>query len=541
LLKRDLLKDNLLFAVGEEAEYFGKAKFGASWVPPLTKVEHELLSYIRDDWYDPDGNPTQPIFQGPDEAKTAAWEMFERARQRVSQVLYVKKGLLLLKRFGRDHKPFEPVAGDDRAILHQFRRLNRRVDEEEGGTHKYLTDILDWLGDRGALSAGREHLPWDEVTARIDEAWLRRKHFGPPSVETRVPRGAIVSADFWDKPSPSRRDPVSPSPPSDLDDIHDGEKLGDAWLRLVLKHPDAQALGARLSPFCTVSVFGGGYMELRGESYRLYDQWRVILNHGALFGVHQHHFQNHLREPVQVQGPYGYSMAWGPPNPEKLRAAFLAASSAVKLLVARNKLFYDQLRGQKPKWLAQGTTPAGSLALIDSAQWDRPDLWLDPRHSNIWDSDDAGPGRIWWNGVTLRLAPADAVRPPDSGLIPSPPVANSNATLIGGFSPSTPGNEPVKPVAPAPTKPPRGKAGRRETWKWPDLEEPLRRHVEAMSRKGERFESKADLVNWCREHVRLRPKQRLPKGADGKPDPKTTKSAIVKYGFDKIAGFDVED
>src|SRR5262249_28648476 len=83
------------------------------------------------------------------------------------------------------------------------------------------------------------------------------------------------------------------------------------------------------------------------------------------------------------------------------------------------------------------------------------------------------------------------------------------------------------------TKPPRGKAGRPEAYDWRALAEPLRQLVEEMDRKGERFESKADLQKWCIENVKLRPKARPPKGSKGFPDPETAKAAIPRHGLDK--------
>jgi hypothetical protein len=50
-----------------------------------------------------------------------------------------------------------------------------------------MSDDL-WLSEllRNWQSVGREDVPWCDVAERIDEAWLKSKYFGPPSVNIRA-------------------------------------------------------------------------------------------------------------------------------------------------------------------------------------------------------------------------------------------------------------------------------------------------------------------------------------------------------------------
>jgi hypothetical protein len=127
-------------------------------------------------------------------------------------------------------------------------------------------------------------------------------------------------------------------------------------------------------------------------------------------------------------------------------------------------------------------------------------------------------------------------------LVPSPPVVNSNGTL-GTVAEQGAGPDRRRlvstPVA-VPTLRPRGKGGRPAAYDWPRLVEPLRRHIEEMQKKGQRFESIADLINWCIENVKLRPNATRPKGSSGSPNPKTVRVAIGKHGLAKNAGLNVE-
>ena len=86
--------------------------------------------------------------------------------------------------------------------------------EARHGSRPWLSDILTWL--LGSISAGREQLSWDDATERIDEAWLRAKGFGPPSVEVRVLRGKIIGAAAADKPKPPHTKPVANASPASL-------------------------------------------------------------------------------------------------------------------------------------------------------------------------------------------------------------------------------------------------------------------------------------------------------------------------------------
>jgi hypothetical protein len=66
----------------------------------------------------------------------------------------------------------------------------------------WRSNIGTWL--RNLLSAGRDEVPWDEVAEQIDEAWLRGKFFGPPSVSIRLLRSQIAEASYSDRPMPAR-------------------------------------------------------------------------------------------------------------------------------------------------------------------------------------------------------------------------------------------------------------------------------------------------------------------------------------------------
>jgi hypothetical protein len=54
----------------------------------------------------------------------------------------------------------------------------------------WLTKLLDWL--LTCLKV-REHVSWEEITSHIDRPWLEKMGFGPPAVEIRSLRGALIS------------------------------------------------------------------------------------------------------------------------------------------------------------------------------------------------------------------------------------------------------------------------------------------------------------------------------------------------------------
>lgn len=54
----------------------------------------------------------------------------------------------------------------------------------------WLTDTLEWLM---ICLKSREHISWQEIIERIDGRWLNVKGFGPPTVEVRALRGALIS------------------------------------------------------------------------------------------------------------------------------------------------------------------------------------------------------------------------------------------------------------------------------------------------------------------------------------------------------------
>jgi hypothetical protein len=94
---------------------------------------------------------------------------------------------------------------------------------------------------------------------------------------------------------------------------------------------------------------------------------------------------------------------------------------------------------------------------------------------------------------------------------------------------------PATPQLPTGQRPASKKAGKPEVYDWRALMTPLKSYIQ----DNGPIESQADLITWCREHVKLHRGRRQPKG-DG-PDTKTVRSAILKYGLDKIALRPVED
>jgi hypothetical protein len=97
------------------------------------------------------------------------------------------------------------------------------------------------------------------------------------------------------------------------------------------------------------------------------------------------------------------------------------------------------------------------------------------------------------------------------------------------------------PISVAKSTTQSGKPGRRETYDWPSIIDPLKEHVEKLNKEGHSFESLIDLAYWCRENVKLRQNARRPKRAADGPDIKTVKAAILRYHLDKIAGLRVEE
>jgi hypothetical protein len=128
----------------ESEDRFGRLKFGADWVGKLTSDELILLGYLRprwEGWHDVSGVPvdarrTEWSYDGPQEFRTAAAKVKERAAKGNEQLAYVRRGLASLKRFGEGHAPLpgapyqyafdplDPVAEltpNDRALLIEFR------------------------------------------------------------------------------------------------------------------------------------------------------------------------------------------------------------------------------------------------------------------------------------------------------------------------------------------------------------------------------------------------------------------------------------
>ena len=128
----------------DNEDRFGKLKFGADWAGKLTAEETILLGYLHPrwaGWVDTAGNPvdarrTEWRYEGPEEFRAEAEKLKGRAARGNEQVAYVRRGLKLLKSFGRGDAPplgspyrcafdaLDPVAEidpNDRALLIEFR------------------------------------------------------------------------------------------------------------------------------------------------------------------------------------------------------------------------------------------------------------------------------------------------------------------------------------------------------------------------------------------------------------------------------------
>ena len=128
----------------DSEERFGKLKFGVDWVGQLKTDELTILEHLRPQWegyLDVSGNRVDPgrtqwRYDGPEELVPMAEKVKERAARGNEQVAYVRRGLKLLKSFGRGDAPplgspyryafdpLDPVAEidpNDRALLIEFR------------------------------------------------------------------------------------------------------------------------------------------------------------------------------------------------------------------------------------------------------------------------------------------------------------------------------------------------------------------------------------------------------------------------------------
>jgi hypothetical protein len=128
----------------DSEERFGKLKFGVDWVGQLRTDELTILEHLRPQWEDYvdvsgnrlDPGRTQWRYDGPEELVPMAEKVKERAARGNEQIAYVRRGLKLLKSFGRGDAPplgspyryafdpLDPVAEidpNDRALLIEFR------------------------------------------------------------------------------------------------------------------------------------------------------------------------------------------------------------------------------------------------------------------------------------------------------------------------------------------------------------------------------------------------------------------------------------
>jgi hypothetical protein len=129
----------------------------------------------------------------------------------------------------------------------------------------WISDIVKWLSD--VRSAGREDVPWAEVTERIEEAWLRMKAFGPPSVSVGLLRGKIAEASNNDRPTPGRPRDVPATPPLPTASIGGGPPvtLSAATGMRSLRRPKAAPKAKQIE---TVLKARGFDRDRQGKSYR---------------------------------------------------------------------------------------------------------------------------------------------------------------------------------------------------------------------------------------------------------------------------------
>jgi hypothetical protein len=203
----------------EEQERFGQAMFGASWIDGPNKLSqrqlasgrsqsaHTLISKLL---YVHSGSRT--VYLGsPSEA-------MRRALQRKHQIAAVRNALRLLQRYGAGTPPrpgtryncdqLERIdRGDSQRELEIARDVLWRMRHDE-----WVAAILDWLGRRRVFAAGRDCLLWHELTAVIDEEWLRKNSFEPPTINVRVLRHKIINAGWCDQPAPPLQAATSAAP-----------------------------------------------------------------------------------------------------------------------------------------------------------------------------------------------------------------------------------------------------------------------------------------------------------------------------------------
>jgi hypothetical protein len=140
--------------------------------------------------------------------------------ERKHQIAAVRNVLRLLQRYGAGTPPrpgfryrincdqSEGIGRDDsQRELEIARDVLWRMRHDE-----WLTGILDLIGRRRVFVAGRECLLWHDATAAIDEDWLRKNLFEPPTINFRVLRRKIMNAEWCDQPSPPLQAPTSAAP-----------------------------------------------------------------------------------------------------------------------------------------------------------------------------------------------------------------------------------------------------------------------------------------------------------------------------------------
>jgi hypothetical protein len=85
------------------------------------------------------------------------------------------------------------------------------ITDHAPASSEWMTEILGWL--LRCLNA-REQVSWAEITERIEKLWLEKNGFGPPDVEIRALRGALIGetppkTSGPPKP-PTRKTPFTP-------------------------------------------------------------------------------------------------------------------------------------------------------------------------------------------------------------------------------------------------------------------------------------------------------------------------------------------
>jgi hypothetical protein len=376
----------------------------------------------------------------------------------------------------------------------------------------------------------------DQVTIRCIHPFTGRKPgqewvASGPFAASWIASGHAVRADEW----AARRSAALVTAHLKLEaGDHDGRMAGEAFVDVVINDPKVQACGEWLCLECPVfrKVFTEGLFPSAGG---LHDRvWPVVLDPETLIGI--------FGGEVSTGGSWGTIITvLDAANSGPVDQAVDPAGPvyhAAKAIADQHKAFFDLLRVRQ--LVADGVYKnTGARRSIDETLWSRPDKRLDCDTSDLIEkkADDVGAGRVLSEGMRLKLLKtAEAVRllkPIASDVVDEELVDSRNRIAAAGVSTNVVSlgrrrSGRSATIGKRPSAKPRGKPGRREAYDWEALEEPL----EKLVKSDGHFESLAELVNWCIEHVKLKKNARRPKG-DGVAV-KTAKAAIIKYGLDKL-------